>query len=463
MKKSISVQSLLVRCVLLFSIVAFFSVTFFRSQRTQANIEATPSSPRRALAALPTALPEQMLQSNSADQDLQGRLTEDAFAYLKAEHDIKLTGQRPTRQLVARYDGEQHRERAAEERISAGLRLYEHYRTSVRRLRNIDVTLMPSAVRVQGDKTLLQAIEHTTYHYNVSPGVALPDTSEDEISHVFVFRNRPANSMRDEIRKPSLVVASYSPRTAKKAIPAALRQQQILECDPYGNCMIYDSTGCDPYGYYPCADPSFDNSTYCCYTEEAAYDQPFGAQPLDPYNVIQVRASAGCDYRGADAGFYAWYWAFGYNSSYRTFQNDCTNFVSQALYNGGWLFKHFRRDYKNWGLWWYDAYGTQNTGQTRSWTQARALEYFIWNSGRGYNTTSICDLDYGDVVVVDWENNGSIDHAMVVTEAVNCTYGGDGLLLSQHSPGRRDKSLSEYLREVPTAKFHAYWICHNYF
>ena len=227
--------------------------------------------------------------------------------------------------------------------------------------------------------------------------------------------------------------------------------------------MIYDSTGCDPYGYYPCSDESFDNSNYCCYAEEAPYNQPIGHQPVNPYNLTRARADSGCAYNGLNAANYAFQWAFGANPSYRVFANDCTNFVSQALGGGGWYYKKFLKDYKNWGFWWYNSHGTQNQGQTRSWTQARALQYFIWNSGRGFNTSSICDLNYGDVLVVDWENDGDIDHAMIVTAAVNCVLGGDGLLLSQHSPGRRNKTLHQYLLEIPTAKFYAYWICHNGF
>ena len=362
--------------------------------------------------------------------------------------------------MVTRYDGEQHRERSAEDRISAGLRLHEYFVRPVRRLRDIDVTLTPIALRVEGDKILLQSIEHTTYHYNVSPGVRLPDTSEDEIVHVFVFSQLGGKSMPRKDREATLVPAGYAPKNVVNR-PAVV-PQLMQECDAYGNCMTYDSTGCDPYGYYACSNDTFDNSTYCCYTEESAY-QTSGVQTLDPYDTSRVRTSS-CDYGGIYAAAYAYNYAFSNNSSYRRFDNDCTNFVSQAMREGGgFWFKRFGRDYKNWGFWWYDPSGSQNKGQTRTWTQARALEYFIWNSGRGYNTTSICDLDYGDVLVVDWEGDGDIDHAMIVSAAVNCLLGSDGVVLSQHSPGRRNKSLRQYLQEVPTARFHAYWICHNGF
>jgi hypothetical protein len=146
------------------------------------------------------------------------------------------------------HDGEQHRERTGEERISAGLRLHEHYRMSVRRLISVEVLLTPSAVRVDGDKILLQATEHTTYHYSVRPGLVLPDTSEDQVVHVFVFRKHSVGSMEKETGKRTLIHAAYSVGNAKTSPNATAGAQIMQECDPYGNCMVYDSTGCDPYG-----------------------------------------------------------------------------------------------------------------------------------------------------------------------------------------------------------------------
>ena len=155
--------------------------------------------------------------------------------------------------------------------------------------------------------------------------------------------------------------------------------------------------------------------------------------------------------------------AFNPNPYFRIFDNDCTNFVSQSLKWGGWTYKGFGNSYKNWGLWWYDEFGSKKTGQTRSWTQAIALKYFVGNSGRGFLTRYPCDLDIGDVIFADWESDGVIDHAMIITYRVYTTNCWDwsGILLSQHSNARRNKPLSQYATENPNASFIAYWICHN--
>ncbi|MFY9553456.1 MAG: amidase domain-containing protein [Blastocatellia bacterium] len=320
--------------LLLLTVAVFFSTIIFLSQQTQADIQGQTGSYNRPGGFLPTGLPVSKLQANSTDQGLKERLTGSALAYLKAEHEVKLTGKRPTQPLVTRYDGEQNRERTEEERISAGLRLNQHYKESVRRLTDVEVALTPSALRVEKDKTLLQATEHTIYRYSVRPGVDLPDTSEDQVVHVFVFRNQLANPVGKQPSEPTLIRADYKSRNAKMTRATARRSQIHTECDPYGNCMVYDSTGCDPYGYYPCEDPSFDNSNYCCYAEEVQYLQPSGDQPIAPNSPTSNNPNA-CNYNGNDAGWYADIYAFSYNTSYRHFDNDCTNFVSQALAERG--------------------------------------------------------------------------------------------------------------------------------
>jgi hypothetical protein len=318
--------------------------------------------------------------------------------------------------------------------------MHEHYISSSRRFINIDVRITTLEARIESNKILLRAIEHTTYFYYLPAGADLPNTSEEETPHVFVFANH-GFSYTTQADKPHIVKASY------------------VQGDPG---IIYDDTGgCGgPYSD-PCPDPNYDDSGFCCYEEEAIYAQAStGSQPLDPYaySVVQPRS---CLYRGGTAATYAYDWAFSNNPAYRVFSNDCTNFVSHALREGGnWSFKGWQKNIKNWGHWWYDRQGSQNRGQTRTWTQAKALNYFVWHSGRGFNTIYICDLDRGDLIFFDWNNDGQIDHVGMVT-TINCLWGFDGVLVTQHSPSRRNKSLSEYVRDVPNVRFYAWWICHT--
>ena len=170
----------------------------------------------------------------------------------------------------------------------------------------------------------------------------------------------------------------------------------------------------------------------------------------------------GCEYNGNQAGAYAFNGAFRNGAGYRVFDDDCTNFVSQAAYEGGlWYWKGYAHHYKNWGLWWYNLTGYFNNGQTRSWTQAVALHYFLLNSGRGFQTSNGCDLSSGDMIFADWQGVGVINHPMMVTGPQSCQYGFDGIFCSQHSPGRQSKTLREYQADEPNVIFYAVWICHN--
>jgi hypothetical protein len=301
---------------------------------------------------------------------------------------------------------------------------------------------------------LLQAVEHTTYYYENEPEApGLPTQSGDMINHVFAFTSETTGRNETSSSKAGRIV---------KASYGQIDQQPVL---------VYDSTGCgDPYGYYSCDGPvypDYDDSTYCCYTEEATNSQTT-TQMASGNELLQFGGTAirteGCDYNGDQAGQYAYDWAFSNNPAYRVFDDDCTNFVSQAAYglNGGWCYKGAFVHYKNWGLWWYNAQsGFFSGGQTRSWTQAKAMFFFSQNSGRGFLTPSICDMRSGDMIFASWNGDGVINHAMMVTGPQNCWLGFQGIYCSQHTPGRQGKSLQQYQDDEPNAKFYGVWICHD--
>jgi Putative amidase domain len=98
---------------------------------------------------------------------------------------------------------------------------------------------------------------------------------------------------------------------------------------------------------------------------------------------------------------YAYGFATKYNPLYRSFGNDCQNFVSQALRAGGWT------DTSEWWyLWFY---------QSLPWVNANDFYNFVKRSGRATLTNDPTQLDAGDILQVDWDGNGKIDHSMIVT------------------------------------------------
>lgn len=97
-----------------------------------------------------------------------------------------------------------------------------------------------------------------------------------------------------------------------------------------------------------------------------------------------------------------------YNSAYRSWENDCTNFVSQALYAGGWPMDWgFYRSSNNW---WYNF--TQK-GQTFTWAGAENWSRFAPKRTTNYRYTS--QFMASDILQLDFRQDGNMNHSMIVT------------------------------------------------
>lgn len=97
------------------------------------------------------------------------------------------------------------------------------------------------------------------------------------------------------------------------------------------------------------------------------------------------------------------------NPAYRSFSEDCTNFISQAMRAGGWTdVSGWYRDTRHW---WYNW-----LNQTWSWVGVRHwFEFALTHSRRTALLSQPRALWEGEVLQVDFENNGSMDHSMIVT------------------------------------------------
>jgi hypothetical protein len=385
-----------------------------------------------------------MSQSKAGDE-LQGILTSSALSYLKAKYDTMITGVSPREGLIAEYDGMTRKYRNAQERLDASLKGQQILLQSGMRYTKVEVELFPHNVEEKGDKVILHATEQAILYYthdSLQPD-AQANSTEQMAEHYFVFTKATASTSEQLPYSRLAGNARYSLKEDWiEQKPSTSAQPSLIDPEPPGD--------------------GADDSNFCCYAEEAPYaNEPLTDPPLQTYGTEGPQQN--CAYDGDLAAYYAYNWAFGYSSYFRRFDNDCTNFASQALYHGNWLWKGFRKNYKNWGYWWYYRDGSQNKGQSRTWTQARALYYFVRNSGRGFATSNICDMQKGDLVFADWNRDGMIDHVMVVTgrDGRFLCHEWAGVLLSQHSPGRRDKPLIQYLSDEPNALFYGTWICHT--
>jgi hypothetical protein len=354
---------------------------------------------------------------------------------------VLITGVPSHEWLLADYEGSRDKYRSAQERFDTLVNQRDALLKQGMRYTRVEVSLKPNGIEYHDDKVVLRATEWTNIYFL---NAAVPGSQEEVTGagedHYFVFTRVPV-SATDQPR-------SYS---------------SIKGADQY--VLVEDWMNKDPYGSSPAPNiinpddtpEDYDDSTFCCYPEEMVYNQAVTDPSLGQYGYAITPQS--CSYDGVAAAAYAISYANSYNGYYRRFDNDCTNFVSQSLDNATWGYKGYGRDYKNWGFWWYNPTGSQKKGQSRTWTQAKALKYFVTNSGRGFNTANPCELDRGDLNFADWNNDRNIEHVMIITN-INCS-SWSSIYLTQHSPSRLNKPLSQYQAEEPNAKFYAYWICHN--
>jgi hypothetical protein len=130
------------------------------------------------------------------------------------------------------------------------------------------------------------------------------------------------------------------------------------------------------------------------------------------------------------------YWS-SYNNAYRAQNNDCTNFISQAVSAGGW--PYVLGWYLSTSVWWYDW-----VNQSRTWIKSNSWALFTSNRPRASIAAYTNDLVPGDILQADWTGDGIIDHSTIVT-------GKDGygtIYLTYHSNNTVNISLWDFLAKA---------------
>lgn len=165
--------------------------------------------------------------------------------------------------------------------------------------------------------------------------------------------------------------------------------------------------------------------------------------PANPKNFT----ASGLDYK-AMADYAKRHWS-NYNPDYPNFNGagaggDCTNFVSQALKEGGW--KHvpgYVYDYTRW-------FGNAEI-QSHSFVGVNEWSWFAQNSKRTTSLANVHQMDVGDVLQIDFDNNGSKDHTMIVTSR------SQGVpYLTYHSTNTYSRSVTSIIASYPNASYYAY-------
>jgi len=138
-------------------------------------------------------------------------------------------------------------------------------------------------------------------------------------------------------------------------------------------------------------------------------------------------------FSGSDAAAYAKKWAKSTNPTYGRFDNDCTNFASQAMLEGGWsMVGGSFWDRKDDDVWWFGRSKVAKASYT--WGGAENFHQFVRVSGRGTLVKHVMNLNVGDVLQMDFTGSGHIGHTMVVTGKT-----ANNLFLSYHTSDHLDE------------------------
>lgn len=105
---------------------------------------------------------------------------------------------------------------------------------------------------------------------------------------------------------------------------------------------------------------------------------------------------------------YAEKWWNGRNQKFPTFQDDCSNFISQCLYAGGFPMTSSRDRTKGWwqnGISW-----------SFSWSVAHAFMLYLESSPYTKKVPDVKMLELGDIICLDFEGDGRFNHSLIITD-----------------------------------------------
>jgi len=272
-------------------------------------------------------------------------------------------------------------------------------------------------IQVDGDKAQLKATEVTSMDMDTPPGG--PKVTKFSDPHVFDFINEGGewHLVNDVIVRPAPVVE---------------KQQADL----------------------PAAPPAKDLAE---------------AKALKHYNhAVSTRAATRMfgSYDRVASVAYAKQYALTYNSAFKHFNNDCTNFVSQSLNAGGW--EMVTGYYTNQDVWWYACAlpGGYVCNASYTWGAAYNFRQFL-NTSPGNRTVAaqqLSNLFTGDIIFADWDGpsghhpDGRVDHVMFVTGKDT-----DGnLYISQHTNDRLDRPMAQVILQETEAQFYGFKVKDSY-
>jgi hypothetical protein len=149
-------------------------------------------------------------------------------------------------------------------------------------------------------------------------------------------------------------------------------------------------------------------------------------------------------WNGEKASLYSDKWALARNPTYRSYSNDCTNFVSQCLAAGGKTETGSVIDRKKDEVWFY---GILEGTTAYTWAGAQNLKRHLVEHTNSTSESTFDNLRIGDIIFIDPNGGSGTWHGMVVA-AVEA----NDLLMSYHSRDTKRKSFRRITATTPPHK-----------
>jgi hypothetical protein len=277
------------------------------------------------------------------------------------------------------------------------------------------------AVSVNGNAATVKA--SAVFNFRIKAGVGAPEFTEYEDAHTFTFR-----------KEGNRWVLTGAEERPYGDVPNTLPPDADISLSQLPKATLPGTTeGGDPSGRPKQAPPRGD-------TTQRGPNGSVTDVPLVYYNREAAAA-------------YARRWATSYNPDYKQFTNDCTNFISQALYAGGWT--HTGSEFsRTANTTWYYGYFSQSY----TWAGAHNHWNFHRESGRSWIAEKAEWMIIGEPMSIDFSGDGHIDHTVIITQVDS--YGNQ--YVSYHTNNTLNKPLTYFFTNYPNGKFYG-WMMKDYY
>lgn len=286
-------------------------------------------------------------------------------------------------------------------------------------------SLEQTSMSVVGDRVVLEGIEHTLLELSVDGDDVVDLQEEYDAKHRFSFMQKDGQwiLVNDEVEwfPPELLEDTTDDSEISEPLGRGISGDEILNMLSSGEGFTDDlgvSEGeVSPEGSMP---------------EDWKFNVPDGLnEDINDESIDPAGENISPDWWRRFSKWrvvsYAYQFVFRRNPHYRYFYgHDCTNFASQALGFGGWLRTRHWKPY-NW-----------------QWVNANNLYWYALYSRRAYRDWNFWHLRPGDIMMVDFNRDGRLDHTVIVT--YRNRYGR--LFLTYHSNDTKNISMSYFIQKA---------------